>query len=83
MGLTDTKLLAGLTVSTVLMLKLSDADSLSITHAGPTEDGKYIGWIITKEGRPLIHANTTFDSATDAEEHMHKVIAAARAWEQS
>lgn len=74
-------LLAGLSVLTVINLKHSEDEYINVTHAGPAENGKYLGWITTPEGRPVINTEPTFDTPADAEAHMRRVIAAAREWE--
>jgi hypothetical protein len=74
-------LLAGLSVLTVINLKHSQDEYINVTHAGPAENGKYLGWITTHEGRPVINTEPIFDTPADAEAHMRRVIAAAREWE--
>lgn len=74
-------LLAGLSVLTVINLKHSEDEYINVTHAGPAENGKYLGWITTLEGRPVINTEPIFDTPADAEAHMRRVIAAAREWE--
>lgn len=74
----NNELLAGLSVLTVINLKHCGDEDIVITHAGPTENGKYSGWITTPEGRPLINTQDIFDTAGDAEGHMRKIVAAAR-----
>jgi hypothetical protein len=71
-------LLGGLTLGTVLNLKWSEGDSMSVTHAGPDNSGKYAGFITTLEGRPIVSSKPAFASGASAEEHMRKVIKAAR-----
>lgn len=73
-------ILAGLSVITVISLKHSDDADMQITHAGPAENGKYLGWIMTAEGRPFINTQAKFDTPADAEAHMRKVVEAARNW---
>lgn len=79
----NNELLAGLSVLTVINLKHCEDEDIVITHAGPTENNKYLGWIITPEGRPLINTEDIFDTAEDAEAHMHKIVAAARKWDNN
>lgn len=73
-------LLAGLTVMTVINLKHSDDEFLIYTHSGPHE-GKYAGWLLTKEGRPIINSQPTFENGEAAAAHMKLVVAACRSWE--
>lgn len=77
-GLSSSALLGGLTLGTVLNLKWTDGDSMTVTHAGPDDDGKYAGFITTLEGRPIVSSKAAFESGASAEEHMRKVINAAR-----
>jgi len=73
-------LLAGLTVLTIINLKYSEDEYICVTHAGPTSNGKYLGWITTLEGRPVVNSDPIFDTAGEAEKHMRKVVEAAREW---
>lgn len=73
--------LAGLSFGTVLSLKHSEDEYVRVTHAGPAANGKYLGWITTTEGRPVINTDAIFDTPQDAETHMRRVITAAREWE--
>ena len=75
-------LLAGLSVMTLLSLKHSKDECICITHGGPAvSNGKYVGWITTLEGRPVVNTEPIFDNPQDAEAHMHRVVSAARQWE--
>lgn len=80
-GSSPSPLLAGLSVLSVLNLKHSDDEYINVTHGGPDENGKYVGWITTIEGRPVINTGPRFDTPADAEAHMRLVIEAARKWE--
>lgn len=77
------ELLAGLSRMTVFNIKCAEADVIDkcITSAGPDAKGKFAGWLVTPDGRPLISTPASFDTAALAEEHMRKVVAAARAYE--
>jgi hypothetical protein len=80
-AVSSTRLLAGLSMMTVINLKYSEDEYNNVTHAGPAANGKYLGWITTLEGRPVINTEPIFDTPADAEAHMRRVIAAAREWE--
>lgn len=71
-------LLAGLSYATILNLRSSDPDSLRVEAGGPSQKGKYAGWITTLDGRAIVNTEATFDTSKEAEVHMHKIIAAAR-----
>lgn len=73
-------LLAGLSVMTVINLKHSDDEYLIYTQSGPFE-GKYVGWLLTREGRPIINSQPTHENGDAAIAHMKAVVAACRAWE--
>lgn len=70
------RVLAGLSRHTVLRLR-HGGDELAVTHAGPGANGKYSGWIIDGESRPVVSSKFDFLSAADAERHMRTVMSAA------
>ena len=74
------ELLAGLSVMTVINLKHSGDEYMIYTSSGPHE-GKYSGWILTKEGRPIINSQPTHANREAAIAHMKSVVAACRSWE--
>lgn len=74
-------LLTGLTLLTVIKLKYSEDEFLHYTHAGPSKDGKYAGWVVTPDGRPIINSEPIHDTPKKAEAHMRAVVAACRAHE--
>jgi len=49
---------------------IATRDDLIYSHAGPTENGKYIGWITMPTGRPLLNTEPVFDTAETAKQHM-------------
>jgi hypothetical protein len=71
-------MLAGLTNGTVLVIKGSGPGDLTVTSGGPDDKGKYAGWIVMPNGRPLVSSRPAFDSKEAAECHMRLVIEAAR-----
>jgi len=77
---TPNELLAGLSIMTILSLKHADEAVLTscITSAGPDKDGRYAGWILTPEGRPVLNTPSRFETGADAMEHLKKVVAACR-----
>lgn len=80
-ALCSSALLAGLSFLTVINLKHSEDEYLNYTHAGPAKNGKYLGWITTREGRPIINSEPMHDTPEAAVAHMRSVVVACRAWE--
>ena len=72
-------ILAGLSWMTVMNLKWSEPDCVRTETAGPDSEGKFTGWILTLEGRPVINT-PPFDTAEQATAHIHAVIKAAKAY---
>jgi len=54
----------------------NNRDHLRIDAGGPTEDGKYVGWIMLDVERwhPLLNTEPVFDSAEAAKEHMKALV---------
>jgi len=72
-------ILAGLSWMTVMNLKWSEEGCYHIKTSGPDSNGKFTGWILTLEGRPVVNTSP-FDTAEDATNHIHAVIKAAKAY---
>jgi hypothetical protein len=75
------RLLSGLSLITVINLKYSEDEYINVTHSGPANNGKYLGWITKIDGRPVISTEPIFGTSQDAEAHMRSVITAARKWD--
>lgn len=74
-------LLSGISRLTLIQLKHGEVgESIHVDFAGPTEEGKYCGWITAGEyHRPLLNTQPRFNTQYEAEQHMRDVIAAAKA----
>jgi hypothetical protein len=75
-------ILAGLSWMTVMNLKWYEPDAAHVTASGPDSNGKFTGWILTLEGRPVVNT-PPFDSAELAINHIHAVIKACKAYEHT
>jgi hypothetical protein len=71
-------LLAGLSMGTVLALKHSGPEDLSITFGGPDTKAKFSGWILQPNGRPVINTGAIFDSGDAAVAYMTSIVDTAR-----
>lgn len=49
---------------------ITTRDDLVYSHAGPSGEGKYSGWINMPNGRPVLNTTPIFDSPQLAEKHM-------------
>jgi hypothetical protein len=57
-----------LSISTAMII--ASRDDLVYSHAGPSENGQFSGWITMPNGRPLLSTQPTFEAAEQAEQHM-------------
>lgn len=57
-------------LSLITVMAIASHDDLIYSHAGPSEDGKYSGWITLPGGRPLLNTEAVFDTAEDAKQHV-------------
>jgi len=73
-------ILAGLSWMTVMNLKWFDPDYGHISSSGPDSNGKFTGWILTLEGRPVINT-PPFDTPELAIERVKAVITACKSYE--
>ena len=68
-------------ISRLTAITIQNRDDLMVTSAGPTENGKYIGWITypsSQNCRPLLNTESIFDTAELAEKHMQDLMLSLR-----
>lgn len=74
----NTELLAGLSFITVMNLSWYEEGDGVICNS-KNEEGKYAGWLLNDRGsRPVFNTPWCFDTAELAEDHVRKVIQAAK-----
>ena len=65
---------------TAFIIATNDVDC---TAAGPSEDGKYAGWISRMENdkyRPLLNTEPIYDSEAEAVQAMEEIVTAVCEW---
>jgi len=68
-------------ISVLTTATICNRDDLLVSHAGPVENGKFIGWITLPHEqycRPLLNTEPVFDSAESAEQHMRDLMSDIR-----
>lgn len=68
-------------ISNLTMLILANNPEIGITHAGPSKNGKFSGWITLgaeDRYRPILNTEAVFDSIELAEKHMLNLISEAK-----
>src|SRR6185436_10583026 len=73
-------ILAGLSWMTVMNLKWAEPNGMLIRVSEPGSDGRFTGWILTLEGRPVVNT-PPFDTAELATHHVHAVIKGCKDYE--
>ena len=56
---------------------IANREDIVITHAGPSKDGKYMGWITLGEEdryRPLLNSEAIHDTPKEAEQVMRDLV---------
>lgn len=55
---------------------ISTRTDLKVTHAGPTAEGKYVGWILIDDDtwHPLVNSQPVYDSPEAAEKAMRDLV---------
>lgn len=69
------------TISRLTALIIAARDDIQITSGGPTDDGKWVGWITLgpeDRCRPLLDSGPRYNSKEDAEEGMRKLVCEIR-----
>lgn len=64
-------------ISRLTAIAIQERDDLIITHSGPSDGGKYKGFIALPADqycRPLVSTEPMFDSADAAELHMRNLM---------
>lgn len=69
-------------ISTITAMIIASRDDVICTSAGPTDAGKYVGWITLgpeDRCRPLLDSGPVYSSHEEAKRGMEKLVAEIRA----